>query len=163
MAGKGLLDGKKILIVDDETDVLDTLQELLTMCEVLSASDFDKAKELLGSQHFDIAVLDIMGVNGYELLRLANEKRVMAIMLTAHALSPDNLVRSFNEGAAYYVPKDEIFKIAIFLEDVLEAKQKGNSLWSRWLDRFSSFFEKRFGPDWVSENKEFLDNLKYRV
>jgi CheY-like chemotaxis protein len=34
MAERTLLDGKKILIVDDEPDVLDSLEELLTMCDV---------------------------------------------------------------------------------------------------------------------------------
>ena len=33
MADAKLLDGKKILIVDDEPDVLDTLEDLLSMCE----------------------------------------------------------------------------------------------------------------------------------
>ena len=31
MSEKGLLDGKKILIVDDEPDVLESLEELLPM------------------------------------------------------------------------------------------------------------------------------------
>jgi len=32
--GENLLEGKKLLIVDDEPDVLDTLEELLPMCRV---------------------------------------------------------------------------------------------------------------------------------
>ena len=56
------LEGKRILIVDDEPDVLDSLEDLLSMCEVTKASNFRDAKEYLRSQYFDIAVLDIMGV-----------------------------------------------------------------------------------------------------
>ena len=37
MAEKNLLDEKKVLVVDDEQDVLDTLAELLPMCEVSKA------------------------------------------------------------------------------------------------------------------------------
>ncbi|MBW1819335.1 MAG: response regulator, partial [Deltaproteobacteria bacterium] len=37
---KDLIDGKRILIVDDEPDVLDALEELLTMCQVVRASTF---------------------------------------------------------------------------------------------------------------------------
>ncbi len=37
------------------------------MCEVVRADNFDEAKNLLKRQYFDIAVLDIMGVNGYNL------------------------------------------------------------------------------------------------
>lgn len=65
-----LLEGKRILIVDDEPDVLETLAELLTICVVKTASTFDQAKTLLESQYFDIAILDIMGVEGYELLKI---------------------------------------------------------------------------------------------
>ena len=59
------LEGKRILIVDDEPDVLDTLADLLPMCVVTKASNFEQAKDLLESQYFDMAILDIMGVQGY--------------------------------------------------------------------------------------------------
>lgn len=58
-----LLDYKRVLIVDDEPDVLDMLEELLPMCDVVKASSFDRGKELLETQYFDIATLDIMGIN----------------------------------------------------------------------------------------------------
>ena len=47
MAKKDSLDGKKILAVDDEPDVLDSLEELLPMCHVEKASTYDEARELL--------------------------------------------------------------------------------------------------------------------
>jgi len=127
MSEKGLLDGKKILIVDDEPDVLESLEELLSMCDVKKASSFDTAKELLESQYFDMAVLDIMGVGGYKLLEIAKERKVIAVMLTAHALSVDDTVKSYKDGAASYVPKDEMANITDFLEDILEAREKGQN------------------------------------
>ncbi|MDD5206664.1 MAG: response regulator, partial [Desulfobacterales bacterium] len=107
MAESALLQGKKILVVDDEPDILDIMEDLLKMCRVVKAANFDTAKELLETQYFDLAVLDIMGVDGYGLLKIANEKRVPAVMLTAHAFNPPNLVRSIREGAAAYIPKEE--------------------------------------------------------
>ena len=98
MGKKDLLDGKRILIVDDEPDVLDTLAELLPMCRVTKASSFDEAKEVLDSQYFNMAILDIMGVDGYELLEIAKKKDVIAVMLTAHALSPEDTVKSYEGG-----------------------------------------------------------------
>lgn len=154
MSEKSLLDGKRILIVDDEPDVLETLEELLPMCDVAKASTFDQAKELLETQYFDMAILDIMGVDGYKLLEIANEKKVIAAMLTAHALSPDNIERSYKEGAASYVPKDEMTNITIFLNDILEAKEKGENFWWRWPDRLGSYFDKKFGPEWRKKVKE---------
>jgi len=161
MAEKNMIEGKKILIVDDEPDVLDALEELLPMCRVTKAATFEKAKELLTEENFDMAILDIMGVDGYKLLEICNEKPVIAVMLTAHALSPEHTVKSFKEGAASYVPKDKINHIAVFLNDILEAKEKGKSFWWRWLDRLSDYYAARFGPDWQKKDKEFWDQFKY--
>jgi DNA-binding NtrC family response regulator len=158
MPQRELLEGKKILIVDDEPDVLDTLEQLLEMCETVCATTFEEAKNYLETEYFDIIILDIMGVDGYELLKIAKKRHMIAAMLTAHALTPSNVVKSYKEGAASYIPKDEISNITLFLNDILEAKEQGKNFWWRWLDRLDSFFEKRFGPDWkTTHNKEFWD------
>jgi DNA-binding NtrC family response regulator len=154
MEDKSLLEGKRILIVDDEADVLDTLEDLLSECDPTKASTFDEAKKLLENGHFDIAVLDIMGVAGFKLLEIANSRGVMAVMLTGHAHGPENAVRSYREGAASYIPKESMNNIRIFLNDILEAKAKGKSPWWRWSQRFGSYFEKRFGPDWQSRGEK---------
>jgi len=77
MSDTKLLNYKRILIVDDEPDVLDALEELLPMCDVVKASTFAEAKDLLKTQHFDIAILDIMGVDGYVLLEIAKKRAVI--------------------------------------------------------------------------------------
>jgi DNA-binding NtrC family response regulator len=159
MAGKNLLDGKKILIVDDEPDVLDTLEGLLTMCEVKKASSFKEALKLVETIDFDIAILDIMGVNGYKLLEVVKKKKVIPVMLTAHALSVENTVKSFKEGAASYLPKDEMGNIAVHLNDILEAKEKGESSWGKWLDRLGDYYERKFGPDWREKDKDFWNRF----
>jgi len=162
MEREDLLKGKSILIVDDEPDVLETLNELLPMCEVMKASNFEEAKKLLETQYFDMAILDIMGVDGYRLLEIANKRKVIAVILTAHALSPDNIVKSYKEGAASYVPKDEMGNITIFLNDILEAKEAGKNFWWRWLVRLSiSYWEEKFGPDWQKGHEDFWKNLPF--
>jgi DNA-binding response OmpR family regulator len=138
MAAKDFLDGKRVLLVDDEPDVLDTLADLLPMCETVKAANFKAAKEFLESEYFDLAILDIMGVEGYQVLEIANQRKVTAVMLTARALSPDNIVKSYREGAASYLPKEEMVNIAPLLNDVLEAKEQGKSTWVRWYDRMGS-------------------------
>jgi DNA-binding NtrC family response regulator len=159
MVEKALLDGKKILIVDDEPDVLESLEEILTMCEVSRASSFEEAKALLETEPFDLAVLDIMGVQGYKLLDLALERNILSVMLTAHALSPEETVRSYKKGAAFFVPKDRLADIATFLNDVLESKEKGYHHWARWLDRLGPYYDKRFGSDWKERDREFWEQL----
>jgi CheY-like chemotaxis protein len=146
------LEGKRILIVDDEPDVLESLTELLPMCQVVQASRFDEAKQLLEGQPFDLAILDIMGVDGYELLKIANERQVSAVMLTARAINPTNIMKSYEEGAASFVPKEEMANIPLFLEDILEAKEKGKHFWWRWFDRMADYCDKKFGPEWQKEH-----------
>ncbi len=161
MSENSLLDGKKILIVDDESDVLDILEELLEMCHVVRASTFDAARELLESQDFDVAILDIMGVDGYRLLDIARQRKILAIMLTAHAFTPDNLVRSIKEGAASYLPKEEINNITRFLNDIFKAKKEGRSTWGPWQERLpSSYFEKRWGAAWQDADKAFWERFR---
>ena len=157
---KNWLKFKRLLIVDDEPDILETLEELLPMCDVVKASSFEEAKDLLEVQHFDIAVLDIMGVNGYKLLEIANKRKVMAVMLTAHALSPEETLKSYKEGAAHYVPKEKMSEITTYLNDILEAKEQGKKLWSRWFDRFALYYDERFGPDWKDTDKDVWKRIQ---
>ncbi|MBW2066763.1 MAG: response regulator [Deltaproteobacteria bacterium] len=162
MAEKDLLKGKKVLVVDDEPDVLETLEALLPMCDVARAATFEQAEEAMNSRDFDIAILDIMGVGGYKLLDLAKKKNITAVMLTAHALSVEDTKKSYLQGAAFYIPKDEMSNITTYLNDVLEAQKKGKSTWRRWLDRLGWYYDNRFGPDWKYADKEFWDSILHK-
>jgi DNA-binding response OmpR family regulator len=155
-----ILKGKKILIVDDEPDVLDTLEEILSMCEVVKATTFEEAKKLLETQRFDMAVLDIMGVNGYDLLDIAVAKKVTAVMLTAHALSPEDTMKSFKCGAGFYVPKDKMADMANVLSGVLEAQKKGKSTWIPFMGWAEAYYSAKFGPKWEACDMEFWKKLK---
>lgn len=149
------LKDKRVLVVDDEPDVLETLEELLPTCKVVKASSFEEAKKQLETQAFDIAVLDIMGVDGYKLLEIANQRKVTAVMLTAHALTTEDTVKSFKAGAAHFIPKDKITEISTFLNDIFDAKSRSKSLWSKWLDRMDSYYSDKFGKNWKEDDKEF--------
>jgi CheY-like chemotaxis protein len=164
MSDKSILAGKKILIVDDEPDILDVLEELLSMCHVTKATTFDDARELLESEDFDLAILDIMGVNGYKLLHLARKRNITSVMLTAHAFSPDNLVKSIKEGADSYLPKEEMKNITTFLIDILKAKKEKKSPWVPWQEKLpSSYFEKRWGAAWQDNDKEFWERFRASI
>lgn len=159
MDHKKILKGKRVLIVDDEKDILDFMTELLDMCKIDRASTFEEARDLLESNSYHIAVLDIMGVRGYDLLDIAKKRGIPALMLTAHALSKENLKKSFKKGAAYYVPKDKISQIDVFVADVLEAVDENKNVWVKWYERLSGFCDQRFGPDWREEDPEFWKSL----
>jgi len=161
MSTESPLTGRKILIVDDEPDVLDTLEELLPMCDITKASSFDEARRLLETEKFEIAILDIMGVAGYDLLKIASRENVTAVMLTAHAFSPGNVVRSYKEGAAFYVPKEKMVNIEIYLNDIMDSLKKGKSTWSRWFERLGAYCEQHFGPEWQKDDKISWDKFPF--
>jgi DNA-binding NtrC family response regulator len=150
-----MLAGKRILIVDDEPDILETLKELLNMCIIDTAPDFETAQKFLKKDSYDAAILDIMGVNGYDLLKLATEKGIPALMLTAHALSPDHLVKSLKWGARSYIPKEKMTDIDYYLVDLLQTVEKNDRKSRRWLDKIKPYFDKKFGSDWKDEHAEF--------
>ena len=153
-----MLKGKKILIVDDEPDVLDQLIDLLDICRIDTASSFEEGMRLLDSESYDIAILDIMGVDGFELLKIANNREIPALMLTAHALSEESLKKSAEEGASYYAPKEKMHEIEFFVADVLEAIDKKKSPWVRWFERLGGFYDKRFhGTNWREQEREFWE------
>ncbi|MCD4720554.1 MAG: response regulator [Desulfobacula sp.] len=163
MSDKSLLNDKKVLIVDDEPDVLDSLEEMLDMCKVTKAGTFEEAKAFMEKNDFDLAILDIMGVDGYKLLNIAKHRNITAIMLTANALSPDNLIKSIKGGAASYLPKEEMVNITTFLIDLLKSQDKGESTWDFWHSRLSSpYFERNWGSDWKDQNKKYWDKIKDR-
>jgi DNA-binding response OmpR family regulator len=159
-AKEDMLRGKKILIVDDEPDVLDTLEDVLSMCEVVKATSFEEARRQLEEQRFDMAVLDIMGVDGYKLLDIAVSRKVTAVMLTAHALSPEDTIKSFKGGAAYYVPKDKMAEMPVILVNILDALKKGKSTWLPFVNWAEAYYNAKFGPKWESHKKELADKLK---
>ena len=145
-----ILDGKKILAVDDEPDVLNVLEEEITTtcrgCTVDKAETFDVAAKKLESQNYDLVILDIMGVRGFDLLSMAVSRKLKVAMLTAHALSPEALKKSFEMGAMAYLPKEKLGEIVSFLEDALEYEYLTG--WKRLMEKLKGFFDDKFASGW---------------
>ena len=145
-----ILDGKKILAVDDEPDVLTLLEEEIMdecpKCTFEKATSYETAVEKIKAGDYDVVVLDIMGVRGFDLLETAVKKNLRVAMLTAHALSPEALKRSHEMGARAYLPKEKLGEIVPFLEDVL--KYDFESGWKRLFEKLHTFFTEKFESDW---------------
>jgi len=154
------LQGKAVLAVDDEPDVLDILAEELEDygVEFERASTYEDAIQKMASLTYDLVVLDIMGVRGFELLEYATAKKIPVVMLTAHALSPQSLKKSIELGARAYLPKDQLGQIAPFLEDVLTLSYQ--SAWKALFEKLGGYFGKRFGPEWRKSEKEFWEKFE---
>ena len=158
--GTDTLQNKHMLAVDDEPDILEVLGEELDKFQVKldKANTFEEARQRLLSYTYDLVILDIMGVQGFDLLTLATSRNMPAVMLTAHALSPDALKKSIELGARAYVPKDEIDKIGPFLEDVLTLSYE--AAWKSHLSKLAGYFGAHFGPDWRKSEKAFWEDFE---
>ena len=146
MTTESPLKDKIILAVDDEPDVLETLTELLDMCQVITKTHYDDAVAYRNSNSPDLAILDILGVNGFDLLALCVAKKIDAVMLTAHAFSVESLKKSLDIGARAYLPKEKMADIVSFLEDVVTLEHNEN--WQRLFARLGSFFNATLGGEW---------------
>jgi CheY-like chemotaxis protein len=148
--GDSILNGKRILAVDDEPDVLTVLEEEIfgaaPKCKFEKAMTYEEAAKKLESPAYDIVILDIMGVRGFDLLDLAVRKNLKVVMLTAHALSPEALKRSFEMKARAYLPKEKLGEVVPFLEDVLKYEYLPG--WKRVLEKLKGFFDSKFESDW---------------
>ena len=155
-----ILKGKSILAVDDEEDILEILAEELEDFKVDydTASTYEEALKKLVSFTYDLVILDIMGVRGFDLLQVAAARKMPVVMLTAHALNPENLKKSIELGARAYLPKDHIVKMIPFLEDLLMLSYQ--STWKSALSRLGGVFGAQFGQEWRKTEKEFWDKFE---
>ena len=144
------LNGKRVLAVDDEPDVLESLEELVLAdaprCRIEKAGTYEEAIQLLENNTYDLVILDIMGVRGFDLLETAVKRHFKVAMLTAHALTPEALKRSYEMRAYAFLPKEKLADIVPFLEDVL--KYDYATGWKRLLEKLHDFFSARFVSDW---------------
>lgn len=153
------LDGKRILAVDDESDILETIQDILDMAEVDSARDYASASEKIRTGSYDLAILDIMGVNGLVLLEETVAKGIPTVMLTAHAINPETLMSSIRKGAISYLPKETLVELDDLLEDLLAAQAAGTPPWKLLFEKLGTYFDERFGPDWKAKDKTFWSDF----
>jgi len=148
-----------ILVVDDETDILETVEDMLEMCVIHKANNYDAALQCLSSYTYDIVILDIMGVNGFDLLKKAVYRGFPTVMLTAHALTPEALKKSIKLGAVFFLPKDRISDLEQTLVEVIQAE--GKPVWEKLFYKLGNYFNRRFGPDWKEKDRFFMDFKKW--
>jgi DNA-binding NtrC family response regulator len=156
MSEKDILKGKKVLIVDDEPDILETISEMLDGCEVHKAGNFESGLQMLLNNHYDAVILDIMGVNGFELLKNSNAKGFPTIMVTAYQITPEALKKSIDMGAAAFLPKEMIGEIKELLREVFLGGGK-RLWWLKSLEKTGTYFDRKFGSSWKEQHKIFKE------
>ena len=158
---ESILKDKRILGVDDEPDVLTVLEEeIVSACQSCifdKAATYEEAVEKMASWTYDVLILDIMGVRGFDLLKLAVNRNCPVVMLTAHALTPQALKQSIELGARAYLPKEKLGEVVPFLEDMLKYEYWPG--WKRLLKRLEGFFNSRWGDHWQRSEGKFWEDF----
>ena len=116
---------KKILIVDDEAELVDLVKIRLEAAgyDVVKAYDGQEGLEKAKSEKPDLILLDIMmpKMDGYKVCGLlkmdARFKKIPIILFSAKAQKEDELIAK-EVGADFYITKP--FEAAVFLSKIAE-------------------------------------------
>jgi DNA-binding NtrC family response regulator len=100
----------RVLFVDDEEELVSAVTERLELrgVEAVGCLSGRHALEILGSDRFDVVVLDVKmpGLGGLEVVRMINEQHpgMKVVLLTGHS-SVDDAEAGLRLGAVAYLQK----------------------------------------------------------
>lgn len=127
-----------VLVVDDEQDVLQTLESMLNELNftTLVAKSGDKAMEIIENNKIDVVLSDIYmpETDGFELLKNVRvlDKEIVFLMITGKP-TIETAVQSIREGAYDYITKPfDLEDLRIKINRCIEKKKLSHNLrWSR--------------------------------
>ena len=118
----------KILIIDDEKIIRDTLKEILEYekYEIFEAQDGEEGLKMIENQDFDLVLCDVKmpKMDGIEVLDKVNamEKPPQFIMISAHG-SIETAVEATKKGAFDFIPKPpDLNRLLLTVRNALEKK-----------------------------------------
>jgi len=123
---ESILNGKRIMAVDDDPDILAMLEKEIRMaapnCYIDKASNYQRATELFASLTYDLIILDTAFARTFDLLELeiTRPSPYPVVILIAHTVNPETLRRFTGMGVRAYLPKDKLSEAVPLLEDVLK-------------------------------------------
>ena len=153
MAGSTLT-GKKILFAGSEPDISwkvlgEKILGACPNCMLDRATTYSAATRMMEAQKYDVVILDIMGVRGFDLLELAVSRKIKVAMFTEHDLNPKTLELSFKKGARTYIPQEKLGEIVPYLESILATAYLPG--WGYLLSKVADFFDGIFEPAWKQQ------------
>lgn len=123
----------RILLIDDEVDILKVLSMILQSRghETVAVSDGNEAYQIIGSEDFDLMITDLRmsPVDGIQLLRLALDVRptMPVIMITAYG-SVETAIEALQLGAFDYIKKPfKTEELLTAINKALESRQLAES------------------------------------
>lgn len=118
----------KVLLVDDEPELVSTLSERLTLrgIEADWTSSVDEVFRMLETKSYDLAVLDVKmpKIGGLELMKLLRDRRpeMKFIFLTGHGSENDFRACIAEQGVTHYLVKP--LNIDVLVEKMNEVMNK---------------------------------------
>ncbi|WP_292484605.1 methanogen output domain 1-containing protein [Methanohalobium sp.] len=100
----------KILIVDDEPDLVELLADYLDKYDTISAYNGQEALEIIESENVDVVLLDVMmpDINGFEVCKQIKSDKFLdyipVLMITALS-DHDNKIHGLDSGADDFLTK----------------------------------------------------------
>ncbi|MBS1738384.1 MAG: sigma-54-dependent Fis family transcriptional regulator [Bacteroidetes bacterium] len=161
-----LLKNSKILIIDDDTDVLTAVKLLLKQeaKEVVTEKNPENILNLLSKNHFDLILLDMnfnssvnTGNEGFFWLRKIKESGVntMVVMITAYG-DIDLAVRSVKEGASDFIVKPwHNERLITSLGELLKGKKK--------LNQQINDSKEKSSAEIITESSEAMQDILYKI
>ncbi len=119
----------RVLLVDDEVELVSTLAERLSMRGIDTdwACDVEHAQDLVSHNRYDLAVLDVKipRMNGLTLKKRLEELQpsMHFIFMTGHGSEEDFHEAAAEAGSQYYLVKP--VKIEVLLEKMKEILNSG--------------------------------------
>ena len=125
------MDNPKILIVDDEIDILNIIKEYLQMiieCDVYESINGQDAIGKIKDNNFDLVILDIKmpGLSGLDVMKkIKSEENLPDILVTTAWDSVQVADEVISEGATDYIVKPVMLEtLKLKIKNILDKKGK---------------------------------------
>jgi hypothetical protein len=122
------LENLTVLVVNFDSDILNSVADELGMCLVHLAPDHEIALQYLLGYKYDIVILDVIDVTSCELMQISVSQKIRTIILTADEVSSESLNKCSQKGAVFFFPRELIPELSEFLEKLFLDKWKPDLL-----------------------------------
>jgi len=162
MKSGSVLDYKSVLVVDEDSIILDRVDRILDTCNVFTAMNFNTAIQYIMSYTIDILIINVGVGNSFDLLYNASVlKNCHTVILNDHAITPEAFNKSLQHDKISFFSRDNMSKLKSFLEKIV--KQNSKSLWDRIFTMPGSYTKKHVIPDWEKQYnnlREFVGTVE---